>query len=76
MEKLTARNIGIKLELELYNTIKDTHEHIYISQLIDVIDEKTIVIANPIHEAKYMFITAGTQVKIIFMHQTLGLLFL
>jgi c-di-GMP-binding flagellar brake protein YcgR len=66
--------IGIKLELELVNSLGERIGQPYVSQLIDVSDKNRILIAAPIHEARLMLITNGTKVRIIFLHHTQGLL--
>lgn len=70
---IIGTKLGTKLELELINSIGQKIGQTYISQLIDIIDDKNIVISAPIHESRLMFITNGTKIRILFFHYKLGL---
>lgn len=70
---IIGTKLGTKLELELVNNLGQKIGQTYISQLIDVIDEKCIVISAPIHESRLMFVTNGTNIRILFFHNKLGL---
>lgn len=70
----TDIKIGIRLELEIINSLGERIGQPYVSQLIDVSDKNKVLIAAPIHESRLMLITNGTRVRIIFLHQNQGLL--
>ena len=65
--------IGIKLELEVVNSLGDRIGQVYISQLMDILDESNIVIAAPIHESRLMLITPGTKIRIVLLDSKHGL---
>ncbi len=66
--------IGTRLELELINKSGGKIGQTYISQLMDVVNHDTIVIAAPVHESRLMLIVNGTNVRIIFRHDRHGIL--
>ncbi|MCX7709901.1 MAG: flagellar brake protein [Clostridia bacterium] len=73
--KINLRSkLGIKLELELINSLGQKIGQSYISQLIDMSDDQTIKIAAPIHESRLMLITPGTRIRAIFLDEKHGLL--
>lgn len=74
MKNLLSSKIGIKLELEFVNSIGEKIGQSYVSQLIDVFDDKNIAIAAPIHESRLMLITPGTKIRCIFLDERQGLL--
>jgi len=66
--------IGTKFDLELINSIGERIGKIYISQLLDVIDSKNIIMSCPIHESRLTFIANGTHVRVVFHNDKHGLL--
>jgi c-di-GMP-binding flagellar brake protein YcgR len=70
---ILGTKLGTKLELELVNSLGQKIGQTYISQLIDIFDEKSIAISAPIHESRLMLINNGTKIRIIFLHHKLGL---
>lgn len=72
--KTSEMKLGIKLEMEIINSIGERIGQSYVSQLMDIIDKDNITIAAPIHEARLMLITNGTRIRIVFLHDRYGLL--
>lgn len=65
--------IGSRLELEL---AEFTHQkkYIYVSQLLDIADEATLVAAVPIHASRVVFIPNNTRINVFLLHSRRGLL--
>lgn len=74
MRNRLKSKLGIKLELELVNSIGEKIGQSYVSQLIDVEGEHNLVIAAPIHESRLMLITPGTRIRAVFLDEKQGLL--
>lgn len=66
--------IGTRLELELLNEYQEKVGQLYISQLLEVLQNGSIVISAPIHEAKLVFIPARKVIRLAFIHSESGLL--
>lgn len=66
--------VGTKIELELVDKHGQKIGQTYISQVLDVADDKNILIAAPIHESRLTFILSGTNIRIVFLHNVHGLL--
>lgn len=66
--------LGMKLDLELINSFDQRIGQPYVSQLMDIIDDKNIMIAAPIHETRLTLIPTGTRIRLIFKHSRYGLL--
>lgn len=67
-------SIGTKLEVEIANQYDSKPNQVFISQLLDIIDEKNIVIAAPIFESRLVFIPVGSKIRIVLFHGKYGLL--
>ncbi len=63
--------IGTKLEIEIPEYIKifPSQSSSYISQLMDVVDTKTITIAAPMNEGRYKYLSAGLNIAVNFLNQ-------
>ncbi len=63
--------IGTKLEIEIPEYIKNfpSQSSSYISQLMDVVDTKTITIAAPMNEGRYKYLSAGLNIAVNFLNQ-------
>ena len=63
--------IGTKLEIEIPEYIKNfpSQSSSYISQLMDVVDTKTITIAAPMSEGRYKYLSAGLNIAVNFLNQ-------
>lgn len=61
--------IGTKLEIEIPEYIKSfpSQTSSYISQLLDVADEKNITIAAPMSEGRYKYLSAGLNIVVYFL---------
>lgn len=61
--------IGTKLELEVINNLGQKQGNTYISQLIDIVDPDTIMIAAPIYGSRVIFIPTGAKLRIFFINE-------
>lgn len=66
--------LGMKLEINLVNTLGEKVGYTYVSQLEDIIDESQIVIASPIHASRVIYMPAGAMLNLFFIHEKQGLL--
>src|SRR5690349_6741353 len=67
-------NVGTKIELELIDRNEQKIGQTYISQVLDVLSDGTIMIAAPIHESRLTLILNGTLVRIVFLDNIHGML--
>jgi len=68
--------IGTKFEIEIPENNKNSDSSInYSSQLIDVIDSKTISIVAPMNEGRFKFLTRGLNIFIYYLNERQDLLF-
>lgn len=69
--------VGTKLEVEIpeYKNIKDETTSSYISQLADVIDEKTISIVSPMSEGRMKFLSRDSSLIIYYLNERQELLY-
>jgi len=72
---MTAKDfiIGSKLEIKLLDNLYQKSDHLYVSQLLDVIDENNIIAACPIHESRLVFIPDGAKVEVFIIQEKKGL---
>ncbi|PYG86956.1 c-di-GMP-binding flagellar brake protein YcgR [Ruminiclostridium sufflavum DSM 19573] len=67
--------LGTKLEIKIpYNGNSDT-SNTYTSQLIDIIDRKTVSIAAPISEGKFKYLNMGLDLFVFFLDEHKDFLF-
>lgn len=66
--------IGTKLELEVTDIFNSDKSYNYISQLLDIRDDGSLVIAAPIAESKLIFVPNNAKLVIIFQHPKYGLI--
>lgn len=66
--------LGTRLEIDLINSLGEKIGKTYISQLMEIVDRHSIIMAAPIHESRLMFIPNGTRVRAVFLHEKYGLL--
>lgn len=71
---ITDVRIGTRMELELVNRMGDATSQLYVTQLIDILNENEIIIPCPIFESKFVFIATETRVRLMFLHDQFGLL--
>lgn len=64
---------GQRLEFELLNDQNQKAGYVYVSQFIDTVDSSNIIIAAPIHENRLIFIPLHAKIRVIFIHDSLGL---
>ncbi len=67
--------IGTKLEIKIPYTSSNDSSNTYTSQLIDVIDNKTISIAAPISEGKFKYLNIGLDLFVYFLDESKDFLF-
>ena len=68
--------IGTKFEIEILADSKNsTSSPTYTSQLIDVIDAKTLSISAPMSEGRFKYLTIGLSIYIYYLNDTQDLLF-
>jgi Predicted glycosyltransferase len=62
--------IGTKLEIEIpeYNKNSTSQSSGYISQLVDIIDAKTITIVAPMSEGRLKYLSAGLNIIVYFLN--------
>jgi len=65
---------GMKLDLELINSSGEKIGQTFISQVEEIVDDNSIIVAAPIHESRLMLIPSGTRVRIVFYHRKYGLI--
>ena len=65
--------IGIKLEIKIPN-INDS-SNTYESQLIDIIDKKTVSISAPLYDGKYKYLNIGLDLFVYFLDENKDFLF-
>lgn len=58
---------GTKFEIELISSIDHEKVYVYASQLVDIIDESTIVIAAPMRRSRLITIPASTRLRLLFI---------
>ncbi|HEX2926625.1 MAG TPA: flagellar brake domain-containing protein [Ruminiclostridium sp.] len=63
--------IGTKLEIEIpeYNKNSTTQSSGYISQLVDVVDVKTITIVAPMSEGRLKYLSSGLNIIVYFLNK-------
>ena len=66
--QLTNINIGTKLEISVDHDFKE-HKQKYISQLEQIMDDNTLIIAAPIFEGKIIAISPGARLNLVFYHE-------
>lgn len=66
--QLNDITIGTKLEVSITNDFKD-HKNKYISQLEQIVDEHTLIIAVPIYAGNIIAISVGAIVNIVFYNE-------
>ncbi len=66
--------IGTKLEIKIPN-INDNSSNTYNSQLIDIIDNKTVSISAPIYNGKYKYLNIGLDLFVYFLDENKDFLF-
>lgn len=66
--------IGTKLELEVTDAFNADKNNIYVSQLLDIIDDENLVIAAPIAGARLAFIPNSTKIVVVLNHPKNGLI--
>lgn len=66
--------VGTRLEIELLNNTDEKVGQTYISQIVDIIDDSTLLVAAPIHESRLSLIPTGTKIRLVFSHERYGLL--
>ena len=71
-----AIRLGTKFELEVpeIGANGDENKKSYVSQLLDIIDSKTISIAAPMYENRLKFLSNGLKIDIFFLNETQELL--
>lgn len=65
-------SIGTKLELVLISSKGSDTKYTYVSQLLEVIDEKTIIAASPIKSSRVVLLPIGTKMRVIFVNEKHG----
>lgn len=73
---MTSREIqiGTRLELELLNRNNEKVGDTYVSQLLERQENNCLIISAPIFEARLIFISLQTQLRLTFIHHKYGLL--
>jgi c-di-GMP-binding flagellar brake protein YcgR len=66
--------IGTKLEIEIPEINNNASSSNYSSQLIDIIDEKTISISAPMYEGRFKYLTIGLDLYVYFLNDNQDLL--
>jgi len=66
--------IGTKLELEVTDSFNSDKNYLYVSQLLDIIDEENIVIAAPITESRLAFVPNNSRIVVVLNHPKYGLI--
>jgi c-di-GMP-binding flagellar brake protein YcgR len=66
--------IGTRLELEMLNSSGERIGNVYVSQLLDLQEDGTMVISAPIFGSRVVFIPDGITIRLTFVHQVHGLL--
>lgn len=66
--------IGTKLEIKIPN-INNEYSYTYKSQLIDVIDKKTVSISAPLYDGKYKYLNIGLDLFVYFLDENKDFLF-
>lgn len=66
--------VGTKLEIEVLNSLGQKIGQTFISQIMDIVDNRKIVIAAPIHESRISFIPSGARIRAVFLHHVHGLM--
>jgi c-di-GMP-binding flagellar brake protein YcgR len=67
--------IGTKLEIKIPYTSSSDSSNTYASQLIDVIDNKTVSIAAPIGEGKFKYLNIGLDLFVYYLDENKDFLF-
>lgn len=67
--------IGTKLEIKIPYTSNSDSSNTYASQLIDIIDNKTISIAAPISEGKFKYLNLGLDLFVYYLDENKDFLF-
>ena len=66
--------LGTKLDFEIINSTGSKIGQSYKSELIGIESDTDIIISYPASESRLMFISAGTNIRISFLHEKEGLL--
>ena len=67
--------LGTKLEVKIPYTSGSDSSNTYTSQLIDIIDNKTVSIAAPISEGKFKYLNVGLDLFVYFLDENKDFLF-
>ncbi len=69
--------VGTKLEIEIpeYNKKNDQSTTSYISQLVDIVDDKTISIVSPMSEGRFKFLSRDIHIIIYYLNERQELLY-
>lgn len=65
--------IGTKLELRRISSSEDKTERVYVSQVMEIIDEENFLLACPIIKSKYVFFDTDTDIEIVFLDRSKSL---
>lgn len=65
-------SIGTKLELILLSSKGNDTKYTYVSQLLEIADEKTIIAASPIKSSKVVLLPIGTRMRVVFVNEKYG----
>lgn len=65
-------SIGTKLELILLSSKGNDTKYAYVSQLLEIIDDKTIIAASPIKSSKVVLLPIGTGMRVVFVNEKHG----
>lgn len=60
---------GIKIQMELISNFDHQKVYRYTSQLVDIIDESTIVIAAPVRRSRLITIPSSARVRLLFVNE-------
>lgn len=74
INKLKDITIGTKLELEVTDIFNSDKTYTYVSQLLDIKGDDSIVIAAPIFEGKLVFVSNNAKIAVMFQIDKLGLI--
>ena len=71
---LKELRIGTRLELHLLDASGEKVGYNYVSQILDILEGESLLLAYPIFESRMVFIPTGAQLRLIFLHHKYGLL--
>lgn len=74
IKNLKDITIGTKLELEVTDIFNSDKTYTYVSQLLDIDGDDSIVIAAPIYEGKLIFVPNNAKIAVMFQVPKFGLL--